>query len=267
MRTAEAKRMAAWAAKERPGMDVPDCRLPARGRGRYRPGGSRGAGAAGLRALLFVVLAVSPARSAEAPPGFSDAASIVPGLVVDMRYAGPGNFVGARIDGYEAPRCILTTAAAEALARVVRRLEGAGYGLKVFDCYRPQRAVAHFVRWSRDAADLKTKPDYYPDLDKRRLFALGYIASRSGHSRGSTVDLTLVDRATGAPLDMGGKFDFFGPLSASVTRLVTPAQQENRNRLREAMQAEGFRPYAKEWWHFTLGGEPFPETYFDFPVR
>jgi D-alanyl-D-alanine dipeptidase len=240
---------------ERPHAIPPPCG------GRKRPGGSRTAGSA----LLWLVLA-SPAFAAELPPGFSNAAAVVPGLVVDMRYAGPENFVGTRIDGYEFPRCILSTPAAEALARVARRLERDGYGPKVFDCYRPRRAVAHFVRWSRDPADLKSKPDYYPGLDKRKLFALGYIASRSGHSRGSTVDLTLVNR-TGTEIDMGGKFDFFGPLSASVTRLVTPAQQKNRDRLREAMQAEGFRPYAKEWWHFTLGGEPFPKTYFDFPVR
>ncbi len=235
-----------------------------RRRGRKKTGGT---GPVLLRALALLVLATSPAHPAELPPGFSDASTLVPGLVVDMRYAGPDNFVGARIDGYEAPRCILATAAAEALAGVARRLAPDGYAPKVFDCYRPQRAVAHFVRWSRDARDLRTKPDYYPDLDKRKLFALGYIASRSGHSRGSTVDLTLVDRATGAEVDMGGKFDFFGPRSASVTRLVTQAQQANRDRLRAAMQAEGFRPYAKEWWHFTLAGEPFPATYFDFPVR
>ena len=218
----------------------------------------------------------SPCLSqAQAPASFVDAAAVVEGLVVDMRYFGDDNFVGARIDGYEAPRCILVRRAAMALALVQQDLSAQGLGLKVFDCYRPARAVAHFVRWARDLDDVKRKADFYPDVDKRNLFRLGYIASRSGHSRGSTVDLTLVRRAEGhAPfalgvteLDMGTRFDFFGPQSWPSSREVSPEAQANRKLLAAAMSRRGFRPYDREWWHFTLRGEPHPYVYFDFPVR
>lgn len=199
------------------------------------------------------------------PAGFVDAAATVPGLIVDMRYFGAHNFVGARVDGYEAPVCILTRQAAAALAAVQRDLKPRGLGLKVFDCYRPVRAVRHFVRWARDP-DQGTKAEFYPDIDKRALFREGFIASRSGHSRGSTVDLTLVRLPGGEELDMGTHFDLLSYRS-SYRGQVTPEQRANRQTLAYAMRKHGFLPYAKEWWHFTLRGEPFPESYFDFPVK
>jgi D-alanyl-D-alanine dipeptidase len=221
-----------------------------------------------LVAFVLLLLTAQPARAqAPLPPGFVDAATVVDGLVVDMRYFGADNFVGERIDGYEGPRCLLSTQAAHALAAVQRALAARGLGLKVFDCYRPQRAVAHFVRWGRRVDDVKRKAEFYPDVDKRDLFRDGYIATHSGHSRGSTVDLTLVRRADRRELDMGSPFDYLGPKSWPSSRSVSPAAQANRALLAEAMRAGGFRPYAKEWWHFTLANEPFPHSYFDFPVR
>ena len=208
------------------------------------------------------------ARAENTPPsGFVDAAAMVADLVVDMRYHGDNNFVGRRIDGYERPRCLLTAPAAGALAAVQRNLAGRGLGLKVFDCYRPARAVADFIRWARTPDDIKRKAEFYPDIDKRDLFRLGYLASRSGHSRGSTVDLTLVRRADHGELDMGTVYDFCGPRSWLSDRSVSAEARQNRMLLVGAMTRGGFRPYHKEWWHFTLANEPFPGTYFNFPVR
>jgi D-alanyl-D-alanine dipeptidase len=219
-------------------------------------------------ALVLLLGVVPPARAqAPLPPGFVDAAAVVDGLVVDMRYFGDNNFVGQRIDGFERPRCLLSVPAANALAAIERDLAANGLGLKVFDCYRPQRAVAHFVRWAQRIDDLKHKREFYPDVDKRDLFKDGYISDRSGHSRGSTLDLTLVRRADGRELDMGSPFDFFSPKSWPSDRSVSGEAQKNRARLAGAMTRGGFRPYDKEWWHFTLVEEPFPDTYFDFPVR
>ena len=219
-------------------------------------------------ALVLLLGVVLPARAqAPLPPGFVDAAAVVDGLVVDMRYFGDNNFVGQRIDGYERPRCLLSVPAANALAAIERDLAANGLGLKVFDCYRPQRAVAHFVRWAQRIDDLKHKREFYPDVDKRDLFKDGYLSDRSGHSRGSTLDLTLVRRADGRELDMGSPFDFFSPKSWPSDRSVSGEAQKNRARLAGAMTRGGFRPYDKEWWHFTLVEEPFPDTYFDFPVR
>jgi zinc D-Ala-D-Ala dipeptidase len=195
--------------------------------------------------------------------------------------------VGEKIDGYQAPRCLLSQPAADALAAVqldlagrgqplpqlpfitrsLRELVGRGLGLKVFDCYRPQRAVAHFMRWAQNVDEVSRKAEFYPEVDKRDLFKEGYIAERSGHSRGSTVDLTLVRRADGSELDMGSPFDLFSPKSWPSDRSVSALAQSNRALLAEAMMRAGFRPYDKEWWHFTLVNEPFPDTYFDFPVR
>ena len=219
-------------------------------------------------ALALVLLAAQPVQ-AQAPllPGFVDAAAVVDGLIVDMRYFGADNFVGERIDGYERPRCLLSEPAANALAAVERDLSARGLGLKVFDCYRPQRAVAQFVRWAQRIDDVKRKGDFYPDVDKRELFAKGYISDRSGHSRGSTVDLTLVRRWDAREFDMGSPFDFFSPKSWPSDRSVSDQAQQNRALLATAMIRGGFRPYDREWWHFTLNNEPFPDTYFDFPVR
>lgn len=184
-----------------------------------------------------------------------------------MRYAGSHNFVGRPIAGYDAPVCLLAEEAASALANVQRALAASGRGLKVFDCYRPVRAVADFAAWARDLEDQATKAEYYPNVAKDQLFALGYIAERSGHSRGSTVDLTLIDLASGAELDMGTPYDLFDPRSWPNDTSVSPEAQANRRALQEAMAAHGFQGLREEWWHFTLVGEPHLETYFDFPVR
>ena len=223
---------------------------------------------------ILAPLFVSPVE-AQVPAGFVDAATVVDGLVVDMRYFGEDNFVGARIDGYEAARCLLTRPAAAALARVQQDLAPQGLGLKVFDCYRPTRAVAHFVRWARDVKDVKRRADFYPDVDKRDLFRLGYIAPRSGHSRGSTVDLTLVRHAPGQPPAKPSRLKWIWA-RASISSVCSPGRravpsaqqaQANRKLLAAAMSKRGLRAYEKEWWHFTLRGEPYPESYFDFPVR
>lgn len=211
-------------------------------------------------------LTLSPAFAQTRPASFVDAAVVVPGLIVDMRYAGSHNFVGRPIDGYAAPRCLLTRAAANALAEVARDLKPRGLVLKVFDCYRPTRAVLDFVRWARDLRDRKMKAEFYPAVEKRTLFRDGYIATQSGHSRGSTMDLTLA-KANGAELDMGTHFDFFSPKSWTADRGVSAQAHDDRMLLAGAMARRGFRGYFREWWHFTLRGEPFPHTYFDFPVK
>jgi len=215
---------------------------------------------------LSAPVLASDART-DRPDLFVDVAGLVPDVVFDVRYAGSENFVGTPVDGYGAARCLLTRPAAEALAGVARDAAAGGYRLKLFDCYRPARAVAHFARWAADLADTHTKATYYPDLDKGQLFALGYIAERSGHSRGSTLDLTLVDAATGRELDMGTPFDLFSTLSWPGSDAVSAAQKANRQVLAGLMAAHRFKPFEQEWWHFTLADEPFPDTYFDFPIE
>jgi D-alanyl-D-alanine dipeptidase len=219
-----------------------------------------------LSVALIAALGAQSAVAQDRPAAFVDAATVVPGLVADMRYAGSHNFVGRPIDGYQAPHCLLTQAAAAALAEVARDLNSRGLVIKVFDCYRPERAVMNFVRWARDLNDTAEKAEFYPDVDKRVLFRDGYIASRSGHSRGSTLDLTLA-KADGSELDMGTHFDFFSPKSWTDDASISTEQHANRMLLATAMRRRGFRGYDKEWWHFTLRGEPFPDTYFDFPVQ
>ena len=217
--------------------------------------------------LTVAAAAVAQPRSEQRPDTFVDAASVAPGLIVEARYAGTHNFVGRPIEGYDKPICYLTRPAAAALAQVVADLEPRGLTIKVFDCYRPERAVAHFSRWARNLGDVKMKPEFYPEVDKSTLFRDGYIAARSGHSRGSTADLTLARRSDRQELDMGTRFDFFGPRSWPSDKSISAEAQANRALLTQAMQKRGFRPYDKEWWHFTLRHEPYPETYFDFPVR
>jgi zinc D-Ala-D-Ala dipeptidase len=217
-----------------------------------------------LSLLLVAAAGTQMAFAQDRPAAFVDAAAVVPGLTADIRYAGSHNFVGRPIEGYQAPHCLMTQAAAAALAGVARDL-APRLVIKVFDCYRPVRAVMNFVRWARDLNDQAEKAEFYPNVDKRTLFRDGYIASRSGHSRGSTMDLTLAT-ADGHELDMGTPFDFFSPKSWSDAS-VTPEQHANRMLLAAAMRRRGFRGYDKEWWHFTLRDEPFPDTYFDFPVQ
>lgn len=218
-------------------------------------------------AILSFALAACAHAQAPRPDGFVDAARVVPGLRVEMRYTTAHNFVGQPIDGYEAPVCVLTQQAADALARVQADLAPRGLGLKVYDCYRPQRAVAHFARWAADLSDQRTKAEFYPNVDKTRLFELGYIAERSGHSRGSTVDLTIINLTTGAEIDMGTPFDLFDTRSWPTDETVSAEARANRLMLQSLMRTHGFRSLREEWWHFTLEGEPHPETYFDFPVR
>ncbi len=193
----------------------------------------------------------------------------IPGLVVDLRYFGDDNFVGRRIDGYEANRLLLTRPAATALAGVQAELRALGLTLVVFDAYRPQRAVDDFVRWAADETDRTTKARYYPDVPKDQLFAKGYIAAKSSHSRGSTLDLSIAELRDGTPqlLEMGTPFDFFGPTSAPLSADVSAQARAHRLLLRTLMMQHGFEPYEHEWWHFTLANEPFPDTYFDFPIR
>ena len=219
-----------------------------------------------LFAALVIVFATRGACAQERPAVFVDAATVVPGLLVEARYAGSHNFVGRPIDGYDAPHCLLTRPAAAALANVARDLASQGLVIKAFDCYRPTRAVANFVRWARDPNDQKMKTEFYPDVDKRSLFRDGYIALQSGHSRGSTIDLTLA-QADGHELDMGTPFDFFSPKSWTADPSIGAEAHKNRMLLAAAMRRRGFRGYDKEWWHFTLRGEPFPDTYFNFPVK
>jgi D-alanyl-D-alanine dipeptidase len=219
-----------------------------------------------LAAALILMPAFADAQQ-QRPASFVDAATVVPGLVTEVRYHGSNNFIGKPIDGYEKPICYLTRQAAAALADVARDFERSGLAIKAFDCYRPARAVAHFVRWAQDVRDIAQKSEFYPNVDKRNLFRDGYIASRSGHSRGSTIDLTLVRRDGDAELDMGTPYDFLGPRSWTSDKSVSNQVQANRKLLANAMRRHGFVGYSKEWWHFTLRAEPFPNTYFDFPVR
>ena len=190
----------------------------------------------------------------------------VPDAILEIRYYSTYNFVGERIDGYEEPCALLTKEAAKALKQVSDELILKGYRLKIYDAYRPQMAVMHFMNWAKDVSDTCMKRYFYPELDKSVLFDQGYIAEKSGHSRGSTVDLTLFDMNIEKEVDMGGTFDYFGELSHPDYKQITDEQYENRMILRNVMLAHGFKPLDEEWWHFTLKDEPFPDTYFTFPV-
>ena len=198
--------------------------------------------------------------------GFVLLADYVPGILQEIRYYSTYNFIGERIDGYEEPCALLTQEAARALKVVSNELNVQGYRLKIFDAYRPAAAVRHFVMWGIEDLDLRMKPFFYPELEKQALFSKGYIASQSSHSRGSTVDLTLLDMKTGKELDMGSPFDLFSEVSHPDYKGITEDQYANRMLLQHAMLRGGFQPLDCEWWHFTLKNEPFPDTYFDFPV-
>ncbi|MEZ7004059.1 M15 family metallopeptidase [Streptomyces sp. AD55] len=246
-------------------------------------------------ATLLAPAALPPATAGaapgpRAPADFVALRDVDPTILQEIRYAGPHTFTGEPIDGYVTPECLLTRRAAEALHRAQTRLLRTGHSLKVYDCYRPQRAVDHFVRWAADPADQRMKTEFYPDVDKDRLFADGYVAERSGHSRGSTVDLTLVRlpaRPTppyrpGQPLvpchapagerfpdnsvDMGTGFDCFDPLAHTLDPRVGGTQRAHRLLLKDTLERAGFGNLPQEWWHYTLQDEPHPDTYFDFPV-
>lgn len=248
-----------------------------------------------LLVLICAVLAVSSCRKSnveesvinptEDTSQFVTLTDAVPDAILEIRYYGTYNFVGTRIDGYEQPTALLTKQAADSLRAVSDDVKSLGYRLKIYDAYRPQRGVDHFVRWAADIPDTLMKTYFYPDLDKSVLFEQEYIYEKSGHTRGSTVDLTLFDMATEKELDMGGTFDWFGieshpdfcgnPETGEYTgkdsstsrRTITEQQFKNRMILRQAMLRHGFKPLDSEWWHFTLKDEPFPDTYFTFPVR
>ncbi|MBO4447686.1 MAG: M15 family metallopeptidase [Bacteroidales bacterium] len=224
------------------------------------------------RFFLLVALAAQIAGCSAAPLKTSDdssdfvyVAEAVPDVILEIRYYSTYNFIGTRIDGYEQPVAMCTKEAAEALLKASGTFKDLGYRLKIFDAYRPQKAVDHFVRWAKDEADTLMKAYFYPDLDKSELFPQGYIASRSGHSRGSTFDLTLFDMNSEREVDMGGTFDWFGEKSHPFNRNgISDDQFEMRMLLRKVMLESGFKPYDSEWWHFTLKDEPFPDTYFTF---
>jgi len=201
------------------------------------------------------------------PNDFVDVSVEIPGIITDVKYFTGDNFVGKQIDGYQAPRILLTEKATIALERVQKQLLSEGFGLKIFDGYRPKRAVDHFVRWGKLEEDGKTKSIYYPEMTRQEVFEGGFIASESSHTRGSTVDLTVVNIETGFEIDMGGIFDFFSKVSYSDYDHLTLEQSKNRVQLRYLMRSEGFEPLQQEWWHFTLSEEPYPETYFDFPIQ
>ena len=199
------------------------------------------------------------------PSGFVVLADYIPGIVQEIRYYSTYNFVGERVDGYEEPVALLTREAARALKTVANEVNVQGYRLKIFDAYRPAKAVRHFVLWGIEDLDQRMKPFFYPDLEKQELFKQGYIASKSSHSRGSTVDLTLLDMSTGKEVDMGSPFDLFSEISHPDSRTVTDEQYANRQFLQNIMVRNGFLPIDCEWWHFTLKDEPYPEVYFEFP--
>ncbi len=244
-----------------------------------------------LAVLLALAATPAPAAAAERPKGFVELDKVDPTILHDMRYATRYNFVGRRIDGYRDPVCILHRRAARALERAQSELRPLGYSLKVYDCYRPQRAVDQFARWASNPADDKMKREFYPHVPKSQLFDRGYIARRSGHSRGSTVDLTLVrlppkpqprwtrkkyglvrcyaPRARRYPdnsLNMGTAYDCFDPRANTLDPRITGRPRRNRLLLKRTLERAGFEDYANEWWHFTLANERYPGTYFDFPV-
>ncbi|MDD5234448.1 MAG: M15 family metallopeptidase [Syntrophales bacterium] len=248
----------------------------------------------GMILVIVAVLFVCPVYGAsqeKIPPGFVDVQKIIPSACFDIRYYGNYNFIGEKIDGYDAPKCYLTQEAAAALAEVQEELKPFALSLKIFDCYRPQRAVDHFVRWAADLKDVRRKTEFYPAVDKKNLFRDGFIAERSGHSRGSTLDLTIVPlpcprkeaddswtkheecspdpekRSPDGGLDMGTGFDCFGRPSHTLNTGLSDQQRANRALIRRLMEKHGFRNLEEEWWHYTLVKEPYPDTYFNFPVR
>ena len=241
-------------------------------------------------ALIFFLTLSINLFSQEIPEGFVEIHEVIPDIVLDLRYATNHNFLGVPVDGYNIEKCYITKTAADSLAKVQSELRKFSLSLKIYDAYRPQRAVDHFVRWAKDLSDTLTKKEFYPTVDKSRLFIDGYIAQKSGHSRGSTVDLTIVSLPLGSQpefdvnnqcecykpvdqrfkdnsIDMGTGFDCFNSLSHTENPGITPQQKANRLLLKSLMERYGFRNLAEEWWHFTLRNEPFPKTYFDFEIK
>ena len=242
-------------------------------------------------AAAVLALSACGSQTAEPPAGFTRLSDVAPDIVQEIRYTGEHNFVGRPVIGYDIPECWLTDEASQALARVQADVKVKGYSLKVYDCYRPQQAVTDFVEWAKDPGDDVTRGEFYPRLAKDQLFPMGLIAAKSGHSRGSTVDVTLVPlglaasppwvvgdpivdcaapegvRFADTSIDMGTGFDCFDPLAATASLDITAEQKDNRKLLVSAMEAAGFVNLPEEWWHYTLTNEPFPQTYFDSPIQ
>ena len=224
-----------------------------------------------INVVLIISMSFIHLSGQTLPEGFVFLENEIPNLIVDLRYSKDDNFMGKKVEGYKiGQKAIGTLELANALKQVQKNLKSQGLGLKIYDAYRPQRAVNNFIAWSRVKNDTIKKSKYYPYLPKAKLFELGFIASKSGHSRGSTVDLTLVylsRECRGKGLDMGGNWDFFGDLSNYGFEDLKKNQKQNRKKLRDVMTSYGFKPYDKEWWHFTLINEPYPNKYFDFTVE
>ena len=201
------------------------------------------------------------------PGGFLYVDDLIADCIVDAKYAGTDNFLGRAVAGYHQPLVVVSQAIAEGLVPAAQVFRQQGYILKIYDAYRPQRAVDDFLAWGKDVNDDRRKPVHYPRVHKQDMFVQGYIAPRSGHSRGCAVDLTLVDTATWQELDMGSFFDFMDPRSHHGAAGLTPAQEQNRALLRDVMCAHGFKLYQEEWWHYIVDPEPYPDTYFDFPIE
>jgi D-alanyl-D-alanine dipeptidase len=244
-----------------------------------------------ISVLFCIPFTITSCSKDKIPEGFVDIKKVIPDVLMDIRYYGPHNFIGEKVDGYMAPKCLMTRQTAEALALVQKDLAPHSLSLKIYDCYRPQRAVNHFVRWAKEIDNTKTKKEFYPTVDKRNLFKDGYIDSKSGHSRGSTVDLTIVplpapkqpeyisgqklaecylpaaERFADNGIDMGTGFDCFHELSHTANNNISELQKNNRQLLKKLMEKYGFKNYDLEWWHYTLKNEPYPDTYFDFVVE
>lgn len=245
-----------------------------------------------LFSVVYVMQSLIPAYSADKmPQNFVDIKTVIPDIQLDIRYFSYHNFLGEKVEGYNSAKCILTREASEALSGVQKELSQFSLSLKIYDCYRPQRAVNHFVRWAKEIDNTKTKKEFYPEVDKRNLFNEGYIDSKSGHSRGSTVDLTIIPmpapeqqeytpgqrlsecylpasaRFLDNSIDMGTGFDCFDELSHTASVDIGTKQKINRLLLKTLMDKYGFRNFDKEWWHYTLKNEPYPDIYFDFPIE
>lgn len=240
--------------------------------------------------LVYLLLFINPEFHSQIPDGFVEIREVIPDIILDLRYYSDHNFLGRKVDGYLAEKCFITKAAADSLAKVQEELRKFGLSLKIYDAYRPQRAVDDFVKWAKNLNDTLTKKEFYPTVDKSRLFIEGYIAEKSGHSRGSTVDLTIVpvpvpeqpafdisnqcecfrsaeERFKDNSLDMGTGYDCFHSLSHTMNVNLSPQQRANRLLLYSLMTKFGFRNLPEEWWHYTLINEPFPGTYFDFVIK
>lgn len=217
--------------------------------------------------IMMLFLSLSIQAQETMPKGFVYVIDEIPDIEIELRYYGTNNFVGQRVDGYLAEKCILSRAATNALKKAQAELRKNGLGLKIYDAYRPQQAVDHFRRWARNLKDTLKKQQFYPNVAKKDLFRLEYIATKSRHSSGSTVDITIIDLKTKKALDMGSSYDFFGNISWVNYQNITAQQRANRMLLQTIMKKHGFRNYPQEWWHFTLRGEPFKNQYFNFPVQ